>query len=66
MEPGDQNPNGPYWPAAADADRSDMPTQQQVDAKIRREDAMDATSQAPDPNAAADPYADPYGLNDKK
>ncbi len=66
VEPGDQNPNGPYWPAAADADRSDMPTQQQVDAKIRREDAMDATSQAPDPNAAADPYADPYGLNDKK
>ncbi len=58
VEPGDQNANGPFWPAAQDADRSDMPTQAQVDAEIVREDIMDATPEAPAP-AGEDPYATP-------
>lgn len=60
VEPGDQNANGPYREPAKDADREDMPTQEQVDAEIRREDLMDSTPMAPDPND--DPYADPYDI----
>ncbi len=49
VEPGDQDPSGPYRAPAANADRSDMPTQAQVDAEVRREDVMDATPLAPAP-----------------
>ena len=56
VEPGDQNANGPYRPAAQDADLSDIPTQAQVDAEIVREDVMDSTPEAPAP-AGEDPYA---------
>lgn len=59
VEPGDQDAKGPYWEPASNADTSDMPTQAQVDAEIRREDLMDSTPDAPDPYP--DPYADPYG-----
>ncbi len=65
VEPGDQDANGPYRAPAADADLSDMPTQQEIDAEIRREDLMDSTPLAPDPNKG-DPYADPYGVNGNK
>ncbi|WP_394355783.1 ATP-dependent zinc metalloprotease FtsH [Adlercreutzia wanghongyangiae] len=51
VEPGDQNPNGPFRPAAEHADRADMPTQAEVNAEIDREDAMDSSADAPDPNA---------------
>ncbi len=47
VEPGDQNPNGPYWKPAADADRSDMPTQEQVEAAIEHEDEMLASPEVP-------------------
>lgn len=50
MEPGDQDPNGPFRAPAEDADRADMPTQQQVDAEIDREDDMDSSADAPDPD----------------
>ncbi len=56
VEPGDQDPNGPYRPAAEDANRADMPTQAEVDAEIRREDVMDASPAAPAP-AGEDPLA---------
>ena len=60
VEPGDQDPNAPYRPAAADANRADVPTQAEVDAEIRREDIMDATAAAPapadeGPDAAGEP-----------
>ncbi|WP_420915323.1 ATP-dependent zinc metalloprotease FtsH [Adlercreutzia wanghongyangiae] len=51
VEPGDQNPNGPFRPAAEHADRADMPTQAEVNAEIDREDVMDSSADAPDPNA---------------
>ena len=60
VEPGDQDPKGPYWKPDEDADRSDMPSQDAVDAEIRREDDMDSSADAPDPDD--DPYSDPYGL----
>ena len=50
VEPGDQDPNAPYRPAAEGADRADMPAQAEVDAEIDREDDADATADAPDPN----------------
>ena len=50
VEPGDQDPNGPFRAPAEDADRADMPTQQQVDAEIDREDDMDSSADAPDPD----------------
>ena len=43
VEPGDQNPNGPFWTPAKNADTSDEPTQTQVDAEIRREDIMSSS-----------------------
>ncbi len=49
VEPGDQDANGPFRPAAEDADRSDMPTQAQVDTEIHREDVMDSIPDAPAP-----------------
>ncbi len=58
VEPGDQNANGPFRPAATHADLSDMPTQAQVDAEIVREDVMDSTPEAPAPEGE-DPYAAP-------
>ncbi len=48
VEPGDQDPNAPYRPAAEGADRADMPTQAEVDAEIDREDEMDSSADAPD------------------
>ena len=60
VEPGDQDPNGPFRPAAEDARTDDVPTQAQVDAEIVREDVMDASAAAPAPKGE-DPYADPYG-----
>ena len=50
VEPGDQDPNAPYRPAAEDADRADMPTQAEVDAEIDREDERDSSADAPDPD----------------
>ncbi len=47
VEPGDQDPKGPYWKSAADADRSDMPTQEQVEAAIEHEDEMLASPEVP-------------------
>ncbi len=49
VEPGDQDPNAPFRPAAENADLSDMPTQAEVDAEIRREDVMDSSPAAPAP-----------------
>lgn len=40
VEPGDQDPNGPFRTPAKDADTTDEPTQEQVDATIRFEDLM--------------------------
>ena len=54
MEPGDQDPNDAGRPAATGADRADMPTQAEVDAEIDREDDMDSTPLAPDPNKTKD------------
>ncbi len=65
VEPGDQDPNGPFRPAAEDARTDDVPTQAQVDAEIVREDVMDASAAAPAPKGE-DPYADPYGTADAK
>ena len=48
VEPGDQDPNAPYRPAAEGADRADMPAQAEVDAEIDREDEMDSSADAPD------------------
>ena len=48
VEPGDQDPNAPYRPAAEGADLADMPTQAEVDAEIDREDEMDSSADAPD------------------
>ncbi|WP_296012873.1 ATP-dependent zinc metalloprotease FtsH [uncultured Adlercreutzia sp.] len=50
VEPGDQDANGPFRAPAEDADRADMPTQEQVDAEIDREDDMDSSADAPDPD----------------
>ncbi len=55
VEPGDQDPNGPYRPAATQADAADEPTPAQAEAEIRREDLADSSADAPDP------YDDPYG-----
>ena len=65
VEPGDQDPNAPYRTPAADADRSDMPTQAQVDAEIRREDLMDATPLAPDPAERRDDVGGPSAARGK-
>ena len=54
VEPGDQDPNDAGRPAAPGADRADMPTQAEVDAEIDREDDMDSTPLAPDPNKTKD------------
>ena len=54
VEPGDQDPNDAGRPAAPGADRVDMPTQAEVDAEIDREDDMDSTPLAPDPNKTKD------------
>ncbi|MVX60408.1 ATP-dependent zinc metalloprotease FtsH [Enterorhabdus mucosicola] len=54
VEPGDQDPNDAGRPAATGADRADMPTQAEVDAEIDREDDMDSTPLAPDPNKTKD------------
>ncbi len=54
VEPGDQNANGPFRPAAEDADTSDMPTQAEVDAEIDREDLMDSSPDNPDPDKNGD------------
>ena len=58
-------PNAPYRTPAADADRSDMPTQAQVDAEIRREDLMDATPLAPDPAERRDDVGGPSAARGK-
>ncbi|MCI8424727.1 MAG: hypothetical protein HFJ72_03590, partial [Adlercreutzia sp.] len=50
VEPGDQDANGPFRAPAEDADRTDMPTQEQVDEEIDREDDMDSSADAPDPD----------------
>ncbi len=50
VEPGDQDPNAPYRQPAEHADRTDMPTQAEVNAELDREDDMDASADAPDPN----------------
>lgn len=50
VEPGDQDPNGPYRTPAANADTSDMPTEEEVEAEIEREDLMDSAPAAPDPD----------------
>jgi cell division protease FtsH len=54
VEPGDQDANGPFSEPAAEADTTDMPTQAEVDAEIDREDAMDATPEAPAPKSEND------------
>ncbi|MCI8367687.1 MAG: ATP-dependent metallopeptidase FtsH/Yme1/Tma family protein [Eggerthellaceae bacterium] len=54
VEPGDQDANGPFRPAAEDADTSDMPTQAEVDAEIDREDLMDSSPDNPDPDKNGD------------
>ncbi len=59
VEPGDQDANGPYREPAQDADRSDMPTQEQVEAEIEREDEMLSSSDTPQ---IPDEYDDPYGV----
>ncbi len=51
VEPGDQNPNGPFRPAATQADLSDMPTQDEINRELDREDLMDATPGAPAPES---------------
>ncbi len=56
VEPGDQDPKGPYRPAATGALTEDDPAQAQVDAEIVREDVMDSTPAAPAPSGE-DPYA---------
>ncbi len=58
VEPGDQDPNGPYRKAAENADLTDEPTQDQVDAEIAREDLMDSSPLAPNPLASEDPFTD--------
>ena len=50
VEPGDQDPNAPFRTPAEHADRSDMPTQAEVNAEIDREDDMDSSADAPDPD----------------
>ncbi len=60
VEPGDQDPNGPYRKAAEDADTSDEPTQEEVDEEIKREDVMMQTPYVNIPHLD-DPYDDPYG-----
>ncbi len=60
VEPGDQDPNGPFRKPAEDARTDDALTQAQVDAEIEREDVMDSSAAAPAPRGE-DPYADPYG-----
>ncbi len=76
VEPGDQDPNGPYRVPAIQVNLEAEPTQAQVEGEIRREDEMLASPEAPDPTQAPvtpdpgndpaddssdDPYADPYG-----
>ena len=56
VEAGDQNPNGPYRPAATNARTDDDPTQAQIDAEIVREDVMDSSPAAPAPQGE-DPFA---------
>ncbi len=60
VEPGDQDPKGPFRKPAEGARTDDAPTQAQVDAEIEREDVMDSSAAAPAPKGE-DPYADPYG-----
>ena len=50
VEPGDQDPNAPFRTPAEHADRADAPTQAEVNAEIDREDDMDSSADAPDPN----------------
>lgn len=50
VEPGDQDPNAPFRTPAEHADRVDAPTQAEVNAEIDREDDMDSSADAPDPN----------------
>lgn len=64
VEPGDQDPNGPYRKPAENADKADMPTQQQVDEEIHREDIMNRTPYVNLPHLD-DPYDDPYGTKKK-
>ncbi len=49
VEPGDQDPKGPFRPAATQADLSDMPSQAEINRELDREDLMDATPGAPAP-----------------
>jgi cell division protease FtsH len=65
VEPGDQDPNGPYREPAENADTSDEPTQEEVDDEIRREDIMLKTPYVNIPNLD-DPYEDPYGTKKKQ
>lgn len=60
VEPGDQDPNGPYWEPAENADKSDEPTQAEIDEHIAFEDEMLSSPEAPDPDKSDSPYADPY------
>ena len=65
VEPGDQDPNGPYREPAQNADTSDEPTQEQVDEEIRREDIMMKSPYVNIPHLE-DPYDDPYGTKKDK
>ncbi len=65
VEPGDQDPNGPYREPAQNADTSDEPTQEQVDEEIRREDIMMKSPYVNIPHLD-DPYDDPYGTKKDK
>lgn len=63
VEPGDQDPNGPYWQPAINADKSDDPTQAEIDAEIEREDEMLSSPEAPDP--VKEPFANDEDKSEK-